>query len=50
MVLVVGASAERVLPLVSDSPVPDAVRLALYAYGSLYAVFALLHGRLRYRP
>lgn len=48
VVLVVGASAARTLPRVSDYVVPDAVWPALYAYASLYVAFAVAYGWVRY--
>lgn len=50
VVLVVGASAARVLPRVSDVVVPPAVQGALYAYAGLFVVFAVAYLWLRYRP
>ncbi|MFC6836568.1 DUF2178 domain-containing protein [Halomarina ordinaria] len=46
-VLVVGASAARVLPLVSDYAVPAAVWPALYAYVSVYVVFGVAYAWVR---
>lgn len=50
VVLVVGASAARVLPRVSDLTVPPEVVGALYGYVALFATFAVAYLWLRYRP
>ena len=50
VVLIVGASAARVLPRVSDVTVSPAIRGALYAYVALFVVFGVVYGWLRYRP
>lgn len=50
VVLVVGASAMRVLPLVSDVVVPAAVQGALYGLAGLFVVFAAAYIWLRFRP
>ena len=47
--LVLGASAARVVPRLTAYAVPDAVRTALYADGALYVVFVVAYGWLRYR-
>ncbi len=49
VVLVIGASAARVLPKISAYTVPDAVWPALYAYALLFAVFGVVYGWLRTR-
>ena len=49
-VLVVGATVGRVLPKVSSYALPEAVGHALYAYVSVFVVWALAYGYLRYRP
>lgn len=49
-VLVVGASAARVLPRVSDVTVPPEVVGALYGYVALFASFGVIYLWLRYRP
>ena len=48
-VLVVGASAARVLPRVADVTVPPAVSGALYGYVALFVVYGLFCLGLRYR-
>lgn len=50
VVLVVGASAARVLPRVSDLMVPPEVVGALYGYVAVFATFAAAYLWLRYRP
>jgi 4-hydroxybenzoate polyprenyltransferase len=50
VVLIVGASAARVLPRVSDVVVPPEVVGALYGYVALFAVFAVSYLWFRYRP
>lgn len=45
--LVLAASAARVVPQVTAYSVPDAVRPALYAVGSLYVVFVAVYLLLR---
>lgn len=50
VVLVVGASAGRVLPKVSAYDVPPEVWPALYAYASVFVVFGVVYAWLRYRP
>jgi len=49
-VLVVGASAARVLPLVSSYSVSAFVSGALYGYVALFVGFAVVYGWLRFRP
>lgn len=48
-VLIVGASAARVLPLVSDVSVPSWVTGALYAYVGVFVVFGVAYAWFRYR-
>lgn len=49
-VLVVGASAARVLPRLGAYAVPPEVAGALYGYAALFVVFGLVYLGLRYRP
>ena len=49
VVLIVGASAARVLPLVSDVVVPREVWGALYGYVALFAVWVAAYLWLRFR-
>lgn len=49
-VLIVGASAARVLPRVTDLTVPAEVAGALYGYVALFATFGAAYLWLRYRP
>ena len=50
VVLVVGASAARVLPRVTDLAVPPEVWGALYGFLALFATWAVSYVWLRYRP
>jgi len=47
VVLVVGASAARLLPLFGSGTVPPAVRGALYGYAALFAAFGVVYVWLR---
>ena len=49
-VLVVGATSARVLPRISAIEIPDAVVYGLYAYISVFVVWAIAYLSLRYRP
>lgn len=49
-VLVLAASAARVVPKVTDYAVPEAVWPALYGFVALYATFGVVYLSLRYRP
>lgn len=49
VVLVLGASAARIVPRVTSYSVPDAVWPALYAVGSLYVAFAAVYLFMRVR-
>ena len=49
-VLVVGATIGRVLPRISAYEIPDAVFYGLYAYVSVFVVWAIAYLVLRYRP
>jgi hypothetical protein len=49
-VLVLAASAARVVPRVTSYAVPDAVVHALYGFVALYATFGVVYLALRYRP
>jgi hypothetical protein len=48
-VLIVGASAARVVPLVSNYSVPPELRGALYGYVALFGVFGAVYAWLRVR-
>lgn len=50
VVLVVGASAARILPRVTDVVVPPEIWGALYGYVALFAAWAVSYIWLRYRP
>ncbi|WP_246045682.1 DUF2178 domain-containing protein [Halorussus ruber] len=49
-VLVLAASAARVVPKVTAYTVPEAVWPALYGFVALYATFGVVYLALRYRP
>lgn len=48
-ILVIAASATRVLPKVSDYTVPSEISYALYGFLAVYAVFGVVYVTLRYQ-